>query len=207
MDELSALVLALAVSLDSLGVGFAYGAKKVRIPPVSLFLLSGLSMAAMYSSMLAGRVLAGLLPAASSRWLGGAILIGMGLSSFFTAWRSQRKKTGEDKLLSLRIRPLGLIIQVIEEPGRADLDDSGEISSGEAVLLGAALALDALGAGLGAALTAFPPFITSALVGGATLCTLKVGQGLGQRLLRLETSWATLAHGALLVALGFYRLL
>ena len=36
MAWLSTLVLVLAVSLDSLGVGFAYGLKKLAVPPVSL---------------------------------------------------------------------------------------------------------------------------------------------------------------------------
>ncbi|HHY92404.1 MAG TPA: sporulation membrane protein YtaF [Firmicutes bacterium] len=206
MERISALVLALAVSLDSLGVGFAYGVKKLKIPLASLLLLSGLSSLAMLLSMAVGQVLAAILPTAVERWLGGGILIGMGLSSFFTAWRSQHKRGAEGELLSVRIRPLGLIIQVIEEPGRADLDASGEINPGEAVLLGSALALDALGAGLGAALSALPAFFTPALVGLATLFTLSTGLSLGTRLVCLESPWASVAHGVLLVLLGFYRL-
>lgn len=208
MAWLSALVLALAISLDSLGVGLSYGLKKVKVPFSSLVLLSVVSGAAMLVSMLAGGFLGSLLPEGSCRWLGGVILVVTGLASLCTALRSQASNSSlEQRLFSIRIPALGLVIQVIKEPVRADLDRSGEISPGEALLLGTALALDALGAGLGAALTSFPPVLTSALVGLATLCTLWAGSYLGRRLVRRESSWAALVHGTLLVLLGLERLL
>jgi putative sporulation protein YtaF len=207
MNELPALLLALAVSLDSLGVGLSYGVKKVWVPLSSLFLLSALSSLAMLTSMLVGRFAGSFLSAGTARILGGLTLIGLG---FFTLLTAKRVRHGEgnkkDKLLVFRLRPLGLVVQVIRDPDSADLDQSGEISAGEAMLLGTALALDSLGAGFGAALTSLPPFSTSCLVGLATLSTLKVGLALGRRLMRKESTWVTLAHGVLLVLLGFYRL-
>lgn len=208
MNELPALLLALAVSLDSLGVGLSYGVKKVRIPLSSLLLLSALSGLAMLASMLAGRFVGSFLSAETSRFLGGTTLIGLGSLALLTAERARHgPKKKKERILSLRIRSLGLMVQVIQDPDSADLDRSGVISAGEAVLLGTALALDALGAGFGAALAALPPFLTSALVGLATLSTLKLGLGLGRRLAPEERPWAALAHGTLLVLLGFYRLL
>jgi putative sporulation protein YtaF len=207
MNELPAVLLALAVSLDSLGVGLSYGVKKVRVPLSSLLLLSVLSGLAMLASTLAGRFVGSFLSAETSRFLGGMTLIGVGFLSLLAERARHGPRAKKDKILALRIRSLGLMVQVIRDPDSADLDQSGEISAGEAVLLGTALALDALGAGFGAALTALPPFLTSALVGLATLSTLKLGFGLGRRLVRKESPWASLAHGALLVLLGFYRLL
>jgi len=208
MNELPALLLSLAVSLDSLGVGLSYGVKKVRIPLPSLLLLSALSGLAMLASMLAGHFVGSFLSAEVARFLGGMTLIGLGLLALLMAKRTRHGSTTKknDRILSLRIRSLGLIVQVIRDPDSADLDQSGEISAGEAVLLGMALALDALGGGFGAALTALPPFLTSALVGLATLSSLKLGLKLGRRLVRKESPWATLVHGVLLVLLGFCRL-
>src|SRR4051794_35683761 len=50
----SAAVLAIALSLDGIGVGFAYGLRKIRIPVGSLLTIASCSMLAMTLSMFAG---------------------------------------------------------------------------------------------------------------------------------------------------------
>lgn len=67
-------------------------------------------------------------------------------------------------VFSLEIRKLGLVIQILRSPTHADMDDSGSISSWEAMWLGIALSLDAFGAGLGAAMLGFSPLLTAGVV-------------------------------------------
>ena len=54
----SMLALALAVSLDGFSAGVLYGARKIRIPAVSVIIVSICSALVLYASMGAGGVLA-----------------------------------------------------------------------------------------------------------------------------------------------------
>lgn len=203
MAWLSTLLLALAVSLDSLSVGFTYGLKKMSVPGGSLLLLGSVSALGMLTSMLVGRSLCSLL-GNRCQLIGSAILIIMGLFSFGTARRLRhKKKTSGSRYPST---PLKMVARIVEEPAEADLDESGEISLTEALLLGVALALDSLGAGLGAALAAYHLLITSGLVGLLTLVTLTIGLRVGQMVELPPNSWADFAPGLLLVLLGAYKL-
>lgn len=103
--------------------------------------------------------------------------------------REEVLKDEKDRLLfSLDIKILGIIIKILKKPVAADFDQSGSISYREAVVLGLALALDALGAGLGAGLgglsTIFFPLLIGVskfiFVGGGFLAGKKIGNILPQ---------------------------
>jgi putative sporulation protein YtaF len=205
MGWLSTLLLALAVSLDSLGVGFAYGVKKMRVPASSLITISTVSALGMLSSMLLGRSLCSFLGNKCSM-MGSMLLITMGLISLGTTWKTKpgyKKKTDEPVC---NTPPFEIISRIVQEPITADLDQSGEINISEALLLGLALALDSLGAGLGAALTAYRLAITSGLVGLLNMLTLVLGHRMGQIVNLSPNSWANFAPGILLVLLGTWQL-
>jgi len=68
---LAMILLALAVSLDGLGVGLSYGLRRIRLPWTSLVLVSLVSVTASFLSMVTGhlitRVLIPFLPGAWGR--------------------------------------------------------------------------------------------------------------------------------------------
>ncbi|HHV07032.1 MAG TPA: sporulation membrane protein YtaF [Firmicutes bacterium] len=206
MAWLSTLLLVLAVSIDSLAVGFTYGLKKLNVPPVALVVLSTVSALGMLISMFLGRSV-GVLIGEWSRVVGSSILILMGIVSFLSARYFQRQRLSSRPSCSKRMTPLEMVVRVVKEPMEADLDSSGEIGITEAILLGTALALDSVGAGIGAALVAYPPAITSLLAGILTLVTLNLGLHTGRRVDLPENSWVDFAPGILLLLLGAWRLL
>ena len=111
-------------------------------------------------------------------------------------------------LLRIELRKLGLVIHILKSPSAADIDRSGTISPWEAALLGAALSLDALGAGVGAAMVGFPPAPTALTIALAAGLFLAGGLRLGGVLSR--TGWMrhmTVLPGFLLIALGIFKLL
>ncbi|MEW5899201.1 MAG: manganese efflux pump, partial [Bacillota bacterium] len=137
MDFFALILFALALNMDAFATGVAYGIRRIKLPLSSLLIISGLSVLAITLSMLAGNVLSGFLSEALARRLGGIILLFIG--GWFL-WQSLRKNgpqnydAGEETktLLHIRIYSLGLVIHVLREPYRADLDRSGEISAREA---------------------------------------------------------------------------
>ncbi|MBD8500218.1 MntP/YtaF family protein [Paenibacillus sp. CAU 1523] len=111
-------------------------------------------------------------------------------------------------LFRLQLKRFGIIIHILRSPAAADMDRSGTISPSEAAWLGAALSLDAFGAGIGAAMLGYPSFWTSlfiALFGGIFL---KLGIHVGAAFARTE--WIrklTFLPGLLLIMMGIMKLM
>lgn len=214
MELLTYILFALALNLDSFGAGVAYGARQIKVPLLSLVIISLISVAAISISMLGGQILLSLIPVSLAHRFGGVLLLLIGFWVLFQTRRGEHRKEKEahqensvTRMLEIHIRPLGLAIQVLREPDRADLDNSGVISPREALVLGAALAMDAFGAGFAVSMLGFSISITAAVVGlghflltflgiiaGRTIITSRVGRQL------------TALPGCILILLGLFKI-
>lgn len=87
----------------------------------------------------------------------------------------------ERMVFTLELRKLGVVIQILRSPSKADIDNSGSISTQEAMWLGIALSLDAFGAGLGAALLGFPTLWTALVIALFSGALLSLGMKVGLR--------------------------
>jgi len=87
----------------------------------------------------------------------------------------------ERMVFTLELRKLGVVIQILRSPSKADMDNSGSISAQEAMWLGIALSLDAFGAGLGAALLGFPTLWTALVIALFSGAFLSLGMKVGLR--------------------------
>jgi putative sporulation protein YtaF len=170
--------LGLAVSADGFAAGMAYGVKKIKIPIFSLLVIALASALAVSISMFCGRGLAmGLSPELASRLGALTILV---LGSYFVLQALGEKIStidteAEQPIISVSIKPLGIIVQILKEPARADFDCSGIISAREAFFLGLALALDAMGAGVGVAMAGLNIFYTVLAVGVLKFILVNLG--------------------------------
>lgn len=81
---LSLLLVSLAISMDSVSVGLTYGLRNMRMPLLSLIVVSGCSFVVVYGVMLVGSSLTSWLTPEIGKHIGAAVLIAMGL---FTLWR------------------------------------------------------------------------------------------------------------------------
>ena len=203
---ISPVLLAMALSLDGFGAGITYGLRRTKIPFLSVVIISLCSGIVLCISMQAGTLLQRIFSPSAASVIGAVILMAMGGWSLIQqiAARANRKagdealrrptrtetrKEAATKMVSLakkevftlEIRKLGLVIQILRSPTQADMDDSGSISSWEAMWLGAALSLDAFGAGLGAAMLGFSPWVTSAVAALFSGLFLMLGMKVGFR--------------------------
>lgn len=179
---ISLLFLAFAVSLDSFGVGVTYGMRKITVPIRSILIIACCSGLVMLIAMSIGHGLSLLFTPEKAQITGGFILIGIGLWALINVYR--------------------------HKPLMADFDQSGSISPIEAVVLGMALALDAFGAGIGAALIGFSPWITASFI--AMMSGLLVNLGIRFGSLFAEAKWlgkTILLPGLILITLGIMKLL
>lgn len=217
---LSLLLLALAVSLDGFGAGVMYGIRKIRIPASSIMIIALCSGLVIWCSMQLGAILLLVLSPVVAKQIGAFILIAIGLWAIWqmTAHKNSERSApltvqkacddGKAKtVIHLEIRQLGIVIDILRTPMKADMDRSGTISASEAALLGLALSLDAWGAGLGAALLGFSPLWTSLLIGLSCGTFITIGLHTGFRL--AGTAWVhklSAAPGLILIVMGVVKL-
>ncbi|NLJ75411.1 MAG: sporulation membrane protein YtaF [Firmicutes bacterium] len=205
MIWLSITFVAIAVSFDAFFIGITYGLSRISISYLARILLSLVSGCTVLLAMLVGQYLGKLLTPSSANFVGGLILILLGL---YTLWRNNRPLSPR-VFIHVRIPILGLIIQVFQEPLSADYDHSLHISSAEALVLGAALALDAAVAGVGAAILQFPALHTASAVGAASFLFISSGIHAGERLIESASTKTKLQWipGLLIILIGFFRIL
>lgn len=225
---ISLLILALAVSLDGFGVGVMYGLRKIRIPPVSVAIISLCSGCIIYLSMQIGVFISRFVAPDIAKAIGGVILIGIGIWAVYQVM-SKKKEDDEGssqvpssttvrdesaqvptvkEVVYIELKRLGLVIQILRKPSIADIDRSGNISASEAVLLGVALSLDAFGAGIGAALIGFAPLLTSAVIALASGTFLASGLRIGYKY--ADLSWMrrlSVFPGFVLIIMGIMKLM
>jgi putative sporulation protein YtaF len=177
VDFLTAILLAVALSIDGFGVGLSYGIRKIKVPFFPIMLIVFCSILAMTFSILTGQLVAGFIPYHLASFLGGTILL---LIGFWQLIEGLKKYKDDPVLVSIKLKTLGLVLQVIHEPENADIDKSGDINYREALLLGIALNIDVVGVGLGAGMAGYSfilvPFATAAL-----LLALYLGLNIGEK--------------------------
>ncbi|MBD3919749.1 MntP/YtaF family protein [Paenibacillus sp. PR3] len=200
----SLLLLSFAVSLDGFGVGVTYGLRRIRIPIVSVIIIACLSGIVIWLSMAVGGFITDYLSPVVARIIGASILIAIGLWALLQLKRNRERDRAQEEaeneptaeaaivsveseydaasgktLVSLELKQLGIVIQILRKPQVADVDKSGSISASEALLLGVALSFDAFGAGLGAAMIGLQPTVTAVVIALSSAVFLVAGMRVG----------------------------
>jgi len=205
LDILSNIVLAVAVSIDGFSIGVIYGMKGIKIPWLSQLIIALATSAALSVAMVFGKAVEAVLNPGAARLIGVAILLATGIWSIMEAVK-RSGSSGQNRpktIATLKIRPMGLVVMILREPAIADRDISGVIDSKEAFLLGTALAMDAFGAGIGAAAAGFNVVFTVILVTIMSVVFLSAGLYTGaKKIPGLEDGWARFLPGGLLLALA-----
>ncbi|UJL45408.1 sporulation membrane protein YtaF [Virgibacillus sp. NKC19-16] len=198
--------LVIAVSLDGFGVGVTYGIRKIRVPLLALLIIMLCSGVIVLLAMTTGNVLRSFISPDSAQVLGGIILILLGSFSLYNIIRPKQESSAS--MEDPRGNKQNIFTTILTTPDKADLDQSGIITPNEAVLLGAALALDAFGAGIGASMLGYSPVITAVLI--AFMSGLFVFLGIQTGMLLAKNKYMqqlTYVPPVLLIALGMFNIL
>ena len=91
MAVLSLLLFALSGNLDNLVIGLAYGMRGIRIRLEAGVLISGMVLAGTGISMILGQSLLCFLPLDFARFLGSAVMMGLGLGCLWNVWKNRKE--------------------------------------------------------------------------------------------------------------------
>jgi putative sporulation protein YtaF len=225
LPMVSLILLAFAVSLDGFSVGVMYGLRQIRIPLLSIGIISLCSGLIIFGSMQIGVLLSAWIHPAAASKVGATILIGIGLWALFQLLQTKHQEfesraaaaidseaesliapTSPTKIMYIELKRFGLVIQILKTPAAADVDRSGNISASEATLLGVALSLDAFGAGIGAALIGFAPVLTAVVIALSSGLFIAIGLRMGLRF--AGTMWLrklSFLPGCVLILMGILK--
>ncbi|RZT02309.1 MntP/YtaF family protein [Cuneatibacter caecimuris] len=180
---LASLIFALSSNADSLVAGMAYGIKKIRILWLSNLLVGLICFSGTLVSMIFGRSILLAVPEGFAGFLGGAIIIFIGAFGLIRLLIHRNgDEVEEESLPSLRIR--------------------------ETLLLGAALAVNNVGLGIGASMSGLPVISTAFCSLFASLVLLYLGNLLGRsRLASLVGKYAEPLADILMIGLGLFEIL
>lgn len=203
--ELTVIMLAFAVSIDGFGVGMACGIRKLLILPFSLLIICLFSSGAVALSMFLGMGMASFVTADFAAQGGGLLLLLLGLYFIIqNVYKLLRKKDGVEDTGAPSSKRLVKYSGITRQPERADIDNSGTLSAGESLVLGAALGADAFGAGFGAVLVGLNPVVTIAAVGLAKLLLVPLGVIVGNKIVSVGSfsSYAPIISGLIFITIG-----
>ncbi len=186
------LLLILALSMDAFTAGLSYGMAKVRVPLTSVFTLAALSGCMLTLSMYAGDKLLSFIPPALTRGASFLILFLLSLYKFYDTIPSLHKENAR--------LTTDTISQKINRQGPSVL------SGREALLLGLALSVDNISAGLCTGSFSLSPGCLLLITTGIHLLSIRLGLAAGRLLARKGLNRFAWLGAAILMLLAFLRL-
>jgi len=198
-------VLALASSLDSLGVGVAYGLSGTRVRFTAHVSICIVMLAITWGSVAVGNHISRYLPDQVTHIGSALIFAGIGLWTLLPMLRSKPHPSSDPSIADSesRLTPAA----VLETPFRADTDRSRDIDWREGILLGVALSLNNIGGGISAGLIHIGAAEMALLSVFFNVVCLTGGHLLGVRLRASRVSdYAQAVSGVLLIAVGLWQL-
>ncbi|WP_173915870.1 manganese efflux pump [Halobacillus sp. Marseille-Q1614] len=187
----------IAVSMDSFGIGCIIGMKGIQLSNRAILGIACLSGLFFLGSAMAGFLLLPYVDADLFEWLGALAFIVLG--AFFLI--NNLRQNEEEDVTSVWKQP----VHVLQAPESADIDRSGGIKGKEVFLLGIALSLDTIGAGISGVFIGIPPFTAAALIFVLTSAMLYGGLKCGARLSH-KLEYLSSLPGILLILIGLIKI-
>ncbi|MDP4177399.1 MAG: sporulation membrane protein YtaF [Bacillota bacterium] len=206
MQILSAFLFAFSANVDNLAVGVTYGIRKLKIGLLNSIIIAFMSCLGTFISMLLGKIICKFVPINITDAIGSFLLIGLGVWSIYESEKplpnsdNNDKRSDHYKLLSYD--------ELLNEPEKADLDNSGFIDLKESVMLGIALAFNNMGMGIGGSIIGLNILLTSILTFVLSLVFISLGCYLGKKITSSHLGKLSgIIAGFLIMSLGIYELL
>ena len=176
------LLLAISSSIDSLGIGVTYGLKRIKLKEWSKIILFCVSIFVTLMSVLASSILKNIFSDIFFKLIGTILLVFMGLV---------------------------IVFKTDNEEHTFDLDNSNDIDSKEAFILGLALSIDNFCIGISAISLGFNMFVFALIVACLQFTFLTLGNFLGMHLSNFkkipQKIWTKIS-GILLILIGVFKL-
>lgn len=188
MHWIAIILIGIAANLDNLGIGLAYGIKRVKIPVLSNAVIALISMIVTYAAVTAGSVVINFVSTDFANLIGSLLLCAIGI------WT----------LLSSRFSKQG----ILENPEVFDEDKNHIISIREAMTLGFVLSANCLAGGMALGANGISAIWTVISIGAFSFITVGAGVHFGVLLTKTFIGrYSTAISGWLLILIGIIEII
>lgn len=202
------ILIAIAANLDNFGVGIAYGIQQIRISPLANLIIAVISFAMTGLSAVIGYALSQYLNPTIAITAAAFLLFGVGIWIFIQPIIIAIKT--KQPIINFQLLGGRIYIgptEILNYPERADIDNSRDIGSWEAVVLGIALSINALAGGFDAGAIGISSLLEATLVGVFSFITIYIGYYFGNKYAAEQLGkYATIVSGTLLMLIGLHQL-
>lgn len=203
---LEALSLAFAISLDTLVVAIGYGTSKIKIPFLSAFIMALFNVFVLSLSIFLGALLGNHIDTKISKIISFSLLLTVGLFKFLSEmikiWLNKRAEKG---YIKLKLFNFSLMLSVIADPNKADVNKDKMLSVVEALTLALILSIDSIGVGFSIGVSNVNFYIIAAFTFILSLFFIPLGSFLGKKLAgKVNLSWLS---GFILIILAIIKLI
>jgi putative sporulation protein YtaF len=176
-------LVALATSIDGFVIGISYGMRKIDMRKHIILQISLISAAVIGIAMLLGHGVLYFVPEVWARLISSGFIFLLGALFFAQAFiRYRFPADREDKRFigRVKIEFLGIIIEILRQPEKADFDRSKTIDAREALFLGTAISLDGGAVGFVSSMSGINIPVTLVLCFILSTICVAVGLSLGR---------------------------
>ena len=211
MNFIAAVLLAISLSMDALGIGLSYGLRTVAIAYWSKVIISLISLLFMALAIAIGNVITLILSEFLSKLIGAGMLLLLGVTVIIQTLRKNKKtprnkQSKKEKVWS--IKAFGYCINITRQTSYDKTYSKSSVNVQEALYLGVALSIDSFGVGISSAIAGLNHILIPVLVGICQFLFLSIGLFCGRKLTtfkRLDSNVFMLISGIILVALATVR--
>lgn len=208
MSFFQILTAAIALNLDALFFGIAFGTKGIKILFKSKIVIFCISLLVSMLSFLIGKHFGKYLSIQVSNHLGSAFMIVIGIFLIIRTFFERDREDVSKTLVNFSLKSLGLTIKIIKEPQVSDINQSGFIEPVEALFVSLALSFDSLSASFSLGLSNLANIYEILLIPIVQFIAISVGNVLAHSLKYLKKfGFANYIPGIVLIFLGVYNLL
>ncbi|UOF92027.1 sporulation membrane protein YtaF [Fodinisporobacter ferrooxydans] len=192
------IMIGIAANLDNAGVGISYGIRDIQVPWYSNAMIAIMSALATLAAGIAGKWIGLWISPRIGTILGTILLILVGFWVMLQPFFEKASKASDTS---------STMIRILQNPEAADSDKSKTISLAESIVLGAALAINALAGGFDAGVIQLNIFLTAFSVGIFSYVLFGISIYIGKTYVAgVFGNKATYIAGILLIFIGLHQL-
>lgn len=198
------IFLAVIVSLDTYLAAAAYCNSGIKIPLLSISVISLISAAVLGISLEFSDFIGSFVPSGLCRICGTAVITAIGIITVFKSIiRSIAKHISKKGEVSVRSDKYGIVVKLYLDDTAADFDNSKILSAAEAAALALASSLDSAATGLSSGFSGINPLTAFLFTFMAGFISIALGNITGKKISSLhhDFSWV---GGILLILFAFF---
>ncbi len=195
---ISAFLCALSSSLDTLVISLSYGIKKIKIKFYITIIISLITSFFTFISMALGVYIWSVVSRQFIRIIGSVMLILMAVWILIDKFQYSKNKDKDKNIYE----------EILEDPIKADVDNSGDISAKEAIALSIALSLNNIAVGVISSLAGINIWYTTFFVFIINIASIYIGNAIGNKCLGgIFAKYASSISALIMIFLAIFEFL